>query len=392
MSEVKKKYRLKSELKYVVYGLSFLILATFIYLTYSMIVRAININKLNEAKKASYEKTYEALNMKVNEDLLEVEYGDDFDIDSIVAESNGEVSIDGRVDTSKIGTYTLNFLVKTKDEYDQEVSKSFASDIEVVDTKKPIIELSDTNLSMLLGEEFEPLENIVKVYDEVDGDINYSEELSRNSFTVESDIDTNKEGVYDIKVTAKDKNGNKSEATYQMSVIGMNSEAEFPYYIKINRALNNVTIYAMDTNGEYSIPFKAMVCSTGTATPLGIYQTDINYRWRLLFGGVYGQYATRIVGDILFHSVPYFSQNLNDLEYEEYNKLGTAASMGCVRLAVIDAKWIYDNCPLGTTVEFYDDYEDVGPLGKPIPITIDVNSPNRGWDPTDPDPNNPWHN
>ena len=54
-----------------------------------------------------------------------------------------------------------------------------------------------------------------------------------------------------------------------------------------------------------------------------------------------------------------------------------------------DAKWIYDNCPVGTKVTIYDS-KDPGPLGKPTPIRIDVNSPYRGWDPTDPNPRNPW--
>jgi hypothetical protein len=123
---------------------------------------------------------------------------------------------------------------------------------------------------------------------------------------------------------------------------------------------------------------------------LGVYQTPSRYRWLPLYGGVYGQYATRIHKSILFHSVPYYSQNPGDLEYEEYNKLGTSASLGCIRLCVRDAKWIFDNCPVGTTVELYDDANDPGPLGKPVPLTIDVNSENRGWDPTDPDPGNPW--
>lgn len=64
--------------------------------------------------------------------------------------------------------------------------------------------------------------------------------------------------------------------------------------------------------------------------------------------------------------------------------------MGCVRLTVEDAKWIADNCPSGTTVEIYDD-DDPGPLGKPEAALIDTDSPNKGWDPTDPDVENPWH-
>ena len=134
-----------------------------------------------------------------------------------------------------------------------------------------------------------------------------------------------------------------------------------------------------------------MVCSVGLdgATPTGTYTTSDKYTWRLLSGNVYGQYATRITGHILFHSVPYFTQSKSDLEYDEYNKLGQPASLGCIRLSVADAKWIYDNCPKGTTVTIYDS-DQKEPLEKPTPIHIDTNDSRRVWDPTDPDSNNPW--
>ena len=162
------------------------------------------------------------------------------------------------------------------------------------------------------------------------------------------------------------------------------------YYIRVNRSQNTVTVYERDESGAYTVPVKAMVCSVGRATPLGTYRTSDRYVWRELFGYVYGQYATRITGHILFHSVPYTSMRKNTLKYAEYNKLGTSASMGCVRLSVADAKWIYDNCAPGTQVNFYDG-DDPGPLGKPAAAVIDENDARRGWDPTDPDPENPWN-
>ena len=136
-----------------------------------------------------------------------------------------------------------------------------------------------------------------------------------------------------------------------------------------------------------------MTCSTGTATPhSGVYTIQGKWTWGALFGGVYGHYVTKIVGNILFHSVPYTSNNPASLEYWEYNKLGTSASMGCVRLAVQDSKWIFDNMPSGTPVEFYAD-ANPGPMGKPTPIRIDENNLKcRNWDPTDTDSNNPWIN
>lgn len=169
-------------------------------------------------------------------------------------------------------------------------------------------------------------------------------------------------------------------------------ETEFPYYIKINRKQNCITVYTSDENGEYTVPYKAMICSTGlyNATPRGTFHLSTKYLWRELYGKVYGQYATRITGGVLFHSVPYYKKSKSALCTEKYNKLGQQASMGCVRLTVEDAKWIADNCPSGTTVEIYED-DDPGPLGKPEAAHIDTDSPNKGWDPTDPDVANPWH-
>ena len=164
-----------------------------------------------------------------------------------------------------------------------------------------------------------------------------------------------------------------------------------PYLAAVNRAASTVTIYTADGEGKYTKPYLAMVCSGGTDTPTGCFETPVNYQWRLLAGPSYGQYATRIWDSYLFHSVPYYSQHKDDVEYDEYNKLGTLASLGCIRLAVADVKWIFDNCPIGMPVVIYDYEEDPGPMGKPGTIYTDpADEAKRGWDPTDPDPANPW--
>ena len=164
------------------------------------------------------------------------------------------------------------------------------------------------------------------------------------------------------------------------------------YQIKVNRAQNMLIIYKTDDKGKYTVPVKAMVCSVGRAgheTPTGTYKLSDKYTWGCLSGNVWGQYVTRITGPYLFHSVPYFTKDKSNLEYEEYNKLGEAASKGCVRLSVADAKWIFENCDKGTTVTIYDSSE-AEPLEKPTPVKIDTNDERKGWDPTDPDKKNPW--
>ena len=95
----------------------------------------------------------------------------------------------------------------------------------------------------------------------------------------------------------------------------------------------------------------------------------------------------------MFHSVPYLTRGDNaSLEYWAYDKLGTTASAGCIRLTTADAQWIYYNCPNGTKVEFYSS-SNPGPLGKPTARKISREaSPYKNWDPTDPNSNNPWKN
>lgn len=163
------------------------------------------------------------------------------------------------------------------------------------------------------------------------------------------------------------------------------------YYIKVNYGAQVVNIYTYDKNGEYTVPVKTFVCSTGRLTPTsGVYKIPAKIEWCLMIGDVYGHYCTQIVGDILFHSVPYLEKNTHSLEYWEYDKLGTKASLGCIRLTTRDAKWIFDNVSYGTQVEFYSSSEP-GPLGKPTAQKIsDAPEELRGWDPTDPSSDNPW--
>lgn len=165
------------------------------------------------------------------------------------------------------------------------------------------------------------------------------------------------------------------------------------YRLEVNCDQNVVNVYEKDENGEYKNCVKVMLCSVGFATPMsGTYSLKKygGWEWKGLQGDVYGQYATQITGNILFHSVPYTEKyNNSSLEYWEYDKLGTPASLGCIRLTVKNAKWIYDNCAAGTKVYFYKD-SNPGPLGKPSERKISGDSEVNSWDPTDPNSDNPW--
>ena len=158
-----------------------------------------------------------------------------------------------------------------------------------------------------------------------------------------------------------------------------------PYEIHVNKQMNCITVYKRNKKGEYKKPVYSFVCSAGSATPLGTFKTSTKYHWKAMIHKVWAQYATRITGDILFHSVPYDTYKKDTLITSYYNQLGRTASAGCVRLCVRDAKWIMENCPSGTTVVIYNS-PDPGPLGKPAPVSL---VSGFRWDPTDPDKRNP---
>ncbi len=61
-------------------------------------------------------------------------------------------------------------------------------------------------------------------------------------------------------------------------------------------------------------------------------------------------YYTQFYGNYLFHSVLYYPGSMTDVKD---GRLGQNLSHGCVRMAIENAKWIYDNIPIGTKVYIY---------------------------------------
>ncbi|MGI6018167.1 MAG: L,D-transpeptidase family protein [Marvinbryantia sp.] len=147
--------------------------------------------------------------------------------------------------------------------------------------------------------------------------------------------------------------------------------------VRVNRAKNVVTVFDGNT------PIKAMTCSVGVnnSTPVGTFTLYSHYRWWYLYGPSIGQYCCHFASEYLFHSVPMkgYSKDPYNLRADDFNKLGTAASEGCVRLSVADAKWIYDNVPSGSKVVISD--HEPTPLGKPA--TLKMRPGTIGKDPTD---------
>lgn len=250
----------------------------------------------------------------------------------------------------------------------------------VNDVEGPVI--NGRNVVITQGD-YVDLDNIVSCVDEVDGEV-----LCDINGSYNNDVP----GTYTLNIRAKDVS--KNESSRDINIIVKEKERyNLPYVIEVIRNQSTTIVYGQDENGEYTKIVNVFVCSPGAGenTPVGTFYSQKGYTWGALYGGVYGQYSTIITGHYLFHSVPYFSMSKDSLWWEAYNQLGSKVSMGCIRLTVNDAKWIYDNCPTGTMINIHDGDLPAG-VQKPTAQKISADNPNKGWDPTDPDSNNPWNN
>lgn len=157
------------------------------------------------------------------------------------------------------------------------------------------------------------------------------------------------------------------------------------YTIKVNLGTNCTTIY--NKKGK---AIKAMICSPSSETPTGTFYIPIKYRWHEMIGNCYAQYCSRITTSILFHSVWYYKNgDKSTMSVSAYNVMGQKASHGCVRLLCKDAKWIYDHCAVGTKIVIFWGDKDDDPIKRPSFTPISTGA-FISWDPTDPDPDNPY--
>lgn len=292
---------------------------------------------------------------------------------------------EAEIDVSEVGQKTREVKFKNLFGLQSMVDVSY----EVVDTKAPEI-VGDDALTIFKND----TKGIASYYDISD---NSAQDVE---IKVDGECDTTVVGSCEVKIVASDKVGNEATKDISVNVVvdpEVAALSKNEYYIMVNRKQNVVMVYALGRDGEYNSLVKTFVASTGQAgseTIVGTFAISSKYEALYLVGNVWGHYATRISGRYYFHSVPYFAKgnpHWDDLEYIEYNKLGEGASAGCVRLAVRDAKWIYDNVSAGTTVEIYDADELPNGVEKPVAVKIDVEDTlRRGWDPTDADAANPW--
>lgn len=118
------------------------------------------------------------------------------------------------------------------------------------------------------------------------------------------------------------------------------------YLIWVELKNFRVNIFQGSTNKW--VMLNSYLCTIGknsTPTPKGTFKIGIKGLYFGVNKGYKCWYYTQFKGNYLFHSIIY---NLDGSVRD--GRLGMKLSDGCIRLAKINAKWIYDNIPRDTKV------------------------------------------
>lgn len=118
------------------------------------------------------------------------------------------------------------------------------------------------------------------------------------------------------------------------------------YYIYVS--VQQQTVYIFNGSNRKWKLINEFACASGTSgtpTVTGNFFVGNKGPQFVTPNGVICKYFTQISGNYLFHSV-LFDKNGNIVD----GTLGNDVSHGCVRLALENAKYIYDNIPIGTGI------------------------------------------
>ena len=139
-----------------------------------------------------------------------------------------------------------------------------------------------------------------------------------------------------------------SKGSYYLYKPVWNKSSRTKYLVYVNKKSRYVTVYKGSIRNWTVVKrFRCSIGKPSTPTPSGTYRMSSKV---LHFGESKGYsvwYASGFIGTTyLMHSVVCYrgTKRVSD------GRLGQAISHGCVRMAMGNAKWIYNNVPRGTTV------------------------------------------
>ena len=143
---------------------------------------------------------YDKIVINVKEEKVELNYGDTLNINELLTNyEGGEIEIENNIDFSTTGEYKVVY--KVTSENGLEKKKEIV--VNILDNVPPTITLDKESVNAKLNEEIDLLSG-VKAEDNYDKDIT-------NKVTILGEVDTTKEGTYEVKYDVKDSSNNSAE-------------------------------------------------------------------------------------------------------------------------------------------------------------------------------------
>lgn len=151
------------------------------------------------------------------------------------------------------------------------------------------------------------------------------------------------------------------------------------YRIDVDLTNQICTVYGVYDNKSTKALMSEFVSTAkkGCTTPIGNWKISSSGKKKAKYrtaemsgGGMYAEFLVRFHGGKCMHTVPYKKrQTTGHVNKGEFNKLGMPRSAGCVRMCWKMAKYIYENCPVGTPVRVFKGEKGKFPMGKPTKYT-----------------------
>lgn len=167
--------------------------------------------------KVYYDYIYNSIDIKLKSNT-KVNYGNGkVDIKEFIKEVDGKiVSKNTKLDTSIVGKKKVILKVKKAT-----VEKKIPVVISVVDSVAPVISLKSDVVKVNIEDNYNLNDNILSVVDEIDGNINYTDNKDvegKKNYTIISNDNIKNLGSHNIVVNASDSFGNVSSANYTLIV------------------------------------------------------------------------------------------------------------------------------------------------------------------------------
>lgn len=266
-------------------------------------------------------------------DEITLEIGNKYKDPGFIAKLNNKnikdrVSIKSNLDENKMGTYIIKYTLKISF---LNINSTIERKINVVDNIAPILTVnSEENITINMYEEF--IMPTYEAYDNVDG-------IITDKIKIESNLDTNKEGIYNIVYTISDSSNNTATKTitinvepkYKNSYIDISiSNQKLNYYEKGQLILTSDIVTGINNGtpiGNYKVLNKARNVNLTGAD----YVSFVNY-WIAFIGSSYGM-----------HDASWRSSFGGSIY--KYN-----GSHGCVNMPYNKVKELYNLVQIGTPV------------------------------------------